>query len=331
MALQIAAGRGCIPDAQNVASVWTCAGAEWLEQLTLEAPAIFSARPVLLNIGANKGYAAPHFLSLWSQHPNATVKAWHREISNVARGRTALGDEPGRARHHGFLSRQMCGACGACRAKPPRPHARNGGYVHLCEMAVANSRLLRHLVNATNLQQLITVHNVAAANESGTVYAPKVLVGTEFASVRGWVGNESVDRIKQSTLDDLSVSLQLPEVIDVCTIDTEGHDPLVLEGMAALLRGKRVTLLEFEYHGKGFWSRTNPERRSLERTAAMLGDMGYRCYLEAPTSVYLPINQGCWHPRFEARRWSNVLCTHDARAQAVIDSKAWSAYRRRIS
>jgi FkbM family methyltransferase len=338
--LHKAEGHGCIPDAETVTSVWNCEGAQWLEQLTLEAPAVFSPRPVLLNVGANKGYAAPHFLSLWSQHPNATVQAWHRAIMDVARGRTAISGEPGQARRHGFLSRQMCGACGACHVKPTLPHSRDGGHVHLCEMAVANSLLLNHLINVTNLRQLVTVHNVAAANESGTVYAPKVLMGTEFETIVPRMSNlalarrrkkldAKLDQIEQSTLDDLASRLQLPKIIDVCTVDTEGHDPLVLEGMAALLRGKRITLLEFEYHSKGFWDARNPDGRSLERTAAMLGDMGYRCFLEAPTSVYLPINEGCWRPAFERRKWSNVLCTHNVRAQDVINAKAWSAYWRR--
>ena len=337
----------CIPDAESVAQVWSCTGAEWLEQLTIDAPSIFSDRPVLLNIGANKGYSAPHFLSLWSQHPNATIKSWRDAIRGVARGKTAMSSEGGKPRRHGFLATQMCGACGACRTKPPPPHLRDGGRVHLVEMTVANSKLLNHLAVATDLQQLITVHNVAVSNESGMIYSPQVKMGTEFATAPPQemgtefatappqvkmgteFGDRYYDRVQLSTVDDLVTRYQLPRVIDVLTIDAEGHDPLVLEGMSAVLRDKRVTLLEFEYHSKGFWNTKHPNSRTLERSTSMLGDMGYRCYLEGPPSVYLPINQGCWRARFERHKWSNVFCTHDARARAIIDARAWAGFDRR--
>jgi hypothetical protein len=119
--------------------------------------------------------------------------------------------------------------------------------------------------------------------------------------------------------------------IDVCTVDAEGHDPLVLEGMSAALRDKRVTLLEFEYHSKGFWSPKHRESRTLQQVTAMLDQMGYRCYLEGSPSVYLPLTQGCWRPTFERHKWSNVFCTHHDKVRAIIDAKAWEAFNRRTA
>ena len=318
----------CIPDAENVSEVWGCSGAQWLVQLTSEAPTLFSTQPVLLNIGANKGYSAPHFLNLWSQHPNATTKAWFDAIRDVARGKTAVSGEDGSARRHGFLATQMCGACGACHGSVTAPHSRSGGRVHLLEMTVANSLLLRHLTNATNLDGMITVHNVAASNESGTIFSPKVTMGTEYAVARNDEASsrEALDRVEQVAVDAFVSRRELPWVIDVATIDTEGHDPLVLEGMSAMLKEKRITLLEFEYHSKGFWSPYHRESRTLRQVTAMLEQMGYRCYLEGPPSLYLPITQGCWRPRFERHKWSNVFCTHDAQARAIINAKAWAAF-----
>jgi hypothetical protein len=210
MSLQ-AANLNCIPDAENITKVWSCAGANWLEQLTREAPTIFSTHPILLNIGANKGYSAPQFLNLWSQHRNATIRSWYGAIRDVARGKVAVSGEGHAARRHGFLATQMCGACGACRGSPQAPHSRNGGHVHLVEMTVANSLLLRHLANATNLQDLITVHNAAASNASGTIYSPRVTMGTEFATATSRA-NGAADRVDQVTVDAFLSSHQLPRV-----------------------------------------------------------------------------------------------------------------------
>jgi len=202
-------------------------------------------------------------------------------------------------------------------------------------MTVANSLLLRHLTNATNLDGMITVHNLAASNESGTIYSPKVTMGTEYAVARNGIESvrinhhhqrEALDRVEQVMIDAFVSRRELPRVIDVCTIDTEGHDPLVLEGMSAMLKEKRITLLEFEYHTKGFWSPYHRESRSLRQVTAMLDQMGYRCYLEGPPALYLPITQGCWRPTFERHKWSNVFCTHGAQARAIIDAKAWAAF-----
>ena len=322
-------GCGCIPYAENVSAVRTCNGAHWLETLAEEAPSIFSAEPVMVNIGANKGYAAPHFLSLFSQHPNATVRAWHSAIKDVARGRTTLDGEDG-PRRHGFLATQMCGACGACHVSPPAPHSRDGGRVTLVEMVAANAQLLTHLSKATRLHGYITVHNMVASNQSGRAYAPKVKVGTEYASVQTSSSKRLPSNVvEQSTVDELLARQTLPQIIDVITIDTEGHDALVLEGMSAVLRQKRVTLLEFEYHSIGFWAAKRRDGRNLEQTTARLGEFGYRCWLEGSPNVYVPINQGCWRPKLERRKWSNVFCTHDARARTVVDSKAWAAFKRR--
>ena len=137
------------------------------------------------------------------------------------------------------------------------------------------------------------------------------------------------DLIEKVTVDALQSSRGLPQTIDVCTIDTEGHDPLVLEGMHDMLRNQRVTLLEFEYGGKGFWQAGKPSSRTLESTVATLGEVGYRCYLEAAGSLHAPINHGCWRPAFETHKWSNVLCTHHPRARGVIDANAWASFRAR--
>lgn len=163
-------------------------------------------------------------------------------------------------------------------------------------MTVANSLLLRHLANATNLQDLITVHNAAASNASGTIYSPRVTMGTEFATATSRA-NGAADRVDQVTVDAFLSSHQLPRVIDVCTVDAEGHDPLVLEGMSAALRDKRVTLLEFEYHSKGFWSpklgRAAPCSRSRRCSTKWATDATWRAHLQftclSPKGVGVPL------------------------------------------
>ena len=51
-----------------------------------------------------------------------------------------------------------------------KPHARDGGTVHLLEMALPNVQLIRYLVATTNSSDLISVHHAAVSNEIGTAF-----------------------------------------------------------------------------------------------------------------------------------------------------------------
>ena len=92
------------------------------------------------------------------------------------------------------------------------------------------------------------------------------------------------------------------------SIDTEGLDPLVLDGAQALLR--RTKLLAFEYNGMGAWL-----SRPLEAEVARLGAQGFDCYFMQRSTLLRLTPASCFvAATHEHRSWSNVLCAHRALA-----------------
>ena len=111
-----------------------------------------------------------------------STKTWLQGIRAVAEGKASVNGEA--PRRNGFLASQTCGACREACVDGSKPHARDGGSVHLLEMALPNAQLLRYLVTATNSSDLISVHNVAVSNESGTAHTQaNLLLGWENAGM----------------------------------------------------------------------------------------------------------------------------------------------------
>ena len=336
----------CIPDAhtQLVGNWRGCTDGGWLQRLTEHVPGILSEAPMLIDIGANKGIAAPVFLSTIGTHSTLSVRSWSDAIADIAHGRKPLLGES-TPRQHGFLKAQLCGACNECgRRHNLLRHALSGAHVHLIELTKANFDLLRSLVNATGSSDVISVHHLAASNESALVRSAKVRLGTEYTTVLplSRTSSNGAWRVEDGTVEQVTFDAFLRRqqldrrVIDVVHVDTEGHDALVLEGMRDALHARRITLLEFEYSGRGYWSsRRTDGQRSLHATLLWLSDTGYRCYMEAvgnktqAREALAPISGECWRAEFETRRWSNVLCTHEARAVEVLERSAWAAYEQR--
>ena len=326
----------CIPDVLALSLNWRGCTAPhgWLEMLTEQLPSLFSPAPIFVNVGANKGYEAPRFLSLWSQRKSVSAKTWLRGIRGVAEGKASVNGEA--PRRNGFLASQTCGACREACMDGSKPHARDGGSVHLLEMALPNAKLLRYLANVTNSSDLVSVHNVAVSNESGTAHTQaNLLLGWENAGIlhpqNYRIAKNRATAVDKLTVDDFLARERLPQIVDLLVIDTEGHDPYVLDGMRGALASKRITLLEFEYSGK--W----PAERSLGHTLTSLAAHGYKCYMESRTrllrgdEILAPLSPPCWDPALEQRKWSNVVCSHETRALAMLDAAAWATFEERKS
>ena len=329
----------CIPDVIQLSRSWLgCTAIHgWQEMLTEQLPSLFSPRPIFVNVGANKGYEAPRFLELWSQRKSVSPRKWLRGIRAVADGNVSVnGEQP---RRNGFLRSQLCGACPQACVNAAKPHARDGGTVHLLEMALPNVQLLRHLVTTTNSSDIISVHHAAVSNESGTAHVQAhVMLGWENAGMlhpQNWrIAKNQATTVEQLTVDGFLERERLPQIVDLLVIDTEGHDPYVLDGMRGALSSKRITLLEFEYSNK--W----PTDRTLENTLTSLAAHGYKCYMETATAresssfarsfeTLAPISPPCWNAALERRRWSNVVCSHEPRALAMLDAAARNAFKER--
>ena len=299
---------GCVPDMG--ALKWNgCADSQW-EQVAATQLAARYPSPVLVNVGANKGYNAAAFMALHSQS-GVTPRSWHRELLRYAKNDTG--------HTHKFLRSYPCGFCGDCHAVDPAPHSRDGGRVHLLELVQANRKLLRHLATRTGVGARVFVHDLAASNATYLEPQPSDPAGSETATLKP--GKKSrKKRLERSggkflqvgTLDDFLARQGLSDVFTV-EIDTEGHDPLVLEGMRESLRARRVGFLRFEYSKRGYWADERVhERRTLEGTLGWLHEVGYTCFMEA-VGALAPISGRCWNTTLDRPHWSNVVCAHEQR------------------
>ena len=226
----------CRPNGSALIPLWGgCPAAPW-QKYAAEDPAIVARypSPVLVNVGANKGYAAAEFLAIWSQR-RVNSKIWLANILAYAGVKSTV---------HGYLRYQPCGECLACKVPTPAPHQRNGGSVHMLELLESNRALLRNLTRQTGIDDIATVHDMAAANETRRVYAPPFHAGFEARSAF-YGTTEKPANLDAVALDDFFKRTALEEAYLV-SIDTEGWDALVLEGMRGLLARGRIGFVEFE-------------------------------------------------------------------------------------
>ena len=321
---------GCVPDVLRLK--WGgCAGSKWT-QMAADRLAERYPTPVLINVGANKGYNGAAFLALHSQS-GVTQRSWARHIQGYARAN---------GKRNGILKFTACGACGSCKAKRPPPHQRNAGTVHMLELLEANRILLREIVARSNVGHLVRVHDLAASNETKRVPQPKILsAGAETASLYtpGQIMSngkraprpKSRGMIDLTTLDDFFTREGLKDIYSV-EIDTEGHDALVLEGMRQTLKARRVGFVEFEYSNKAFWiDHRSALRRTLEGTLRWMHDeAGYTCFMEAGDALAPISPPACWDPDFERPHWSNVVCAHDSNGGLrLLHNLSWTEYAKR--
>ena len=96
--------------------------------------------------------------------------------------------------------------------------------------------------------------------------------------------------------------------IDILGIDTEGNDPLVLDGARDTLASGIVRYLEFEYHFQGAWATTR-----LGDVVQRLDGLGFVCYWIGRGRLWRI--SGCWHPAYEFHHWSNVGCVHESQTE----------------
>ena len=334
----------CAPDVLALArSAWDgCPSNGW--QLAAANDSAVVARypnPVHVNVGANKGYAAALFLALWSRRSRPGVddatpygvnpRVWHQKILDYAMR------NGGKRRGYLTQSQNACGACMACRWPSCRrgnaadcPHSRDGGTVHMLELVAANRALLRNLTSVTRTTDLLHVHEFAASNWTHRIVAPPAYAGQETASIleldnqyakrKNWTAN--LDAV---ALDDFFDAQQLREIFLV-SIDTEGSDALVLEGMRRTLLAGRVAFLEFEVgRYKGYWRTFMPEARWLNTTIAWLHGAGYECFMEAQKRL-APLSGACWRSELSEPRWSNVLCGRVGLPARVLQREARRHY-----
>lgn len=190
----------------------------------------------------------------------------------------------------------------------------------MLELLESNRALLHNLTAATGISDIAKVHDLAASNVTHRVYAPRALAGMEMlAAVEGTKKRPANQ--EAISLDDLFERQALSEAYLV-SIDTEGSDALVLEGMQQLLQQGRVAFLEFEVgKNKGYWQEKHPERRRLDATISRLLEFGYFCFFEAGSQL-APISSPCWSDALSSPPWANVSCAKEGTPALAMEAGA---------
>ena len=119
--------------------------------------------------------------------------------------------------------------------------------------------------------------------------------------------------VPTTTVDQLLASQGL-QAVDLCLIDTEGHDHAVLRGAENALRTHSLKIVTFEYGGLWCFRQPNNACIRLEPLIAFLANFAYSCWWLGNDGDVARIDPTC--EDVSTRRWSNIGCM--AREISVI-------------
>jgi FkbM family methyltransferase len=290
----------CYESALQVAHSSKCPSPNW--QATLAMKLVDKRKPVtMINIGANKGYISIEFLQRFSKI-NVSSSDWYHGLMHHMKRRGHKADD------------NLCGTCDHCRT-PISNIADLDVQVHAIDILPTNAIILNDLFSAFHLPA--HAWNYAVVNSSGFRVSVNARLPTGYELAAAIPGADSAWRtgttVPSITLDAF-MSAQGIQHAHFVTIDAEGWDALVIEGAHNCLANKKIDVLEFEYHGLGFWnndpSENYNEPRYLRRTLQTLKSDGYACFWQGSDGRLAEASEPCWRDAFEFRGWSNLVCTH---------------------
>lgn len=290
--------------------------------------------PVMINIGANTGYAIVEFFARFSDPGRISPKKWKRMMIDYA-------NAP--ATRSGHLVWTACGACFQCNDEMPAGLPVAGrATAHALELDAKNRHVLSHLANVTKMP--LTVHAAAGGAEDGRGCAAwSALAGFEKHAVAAFENMSAIRHPVQHrrhscwrrpkkqlfavrSVDSIMASEGISHVYHL-SIDTEGWDAVVLDGARSALKRRRISIVEFEYSAR--WQQMS---RSLGKVVAELDTYGYRCFFlpggkakatrktkaTRRNSTLVPLSGTCWRSTFEVYRWSNVVCVVEPQAVEML-------------
>jgi len=274
-------------------SFWTsCYANDYIAKLYLADLNIpHRQNKLFFDVGANKGYTIASWLSTWVPQSGVSANSLYVYLSHI-------------------LNINDCGVCSDCNetmleSPQKNDHLPTTLQIHAFEPMKSTYQILLQIRTWFNISSLY-LYQLAVSNTTGIANISKCSVGGEgcgLVSVGRAVSNETVFQIRTITLDDFVEQNRIKQQIDLLKIDTEGADPLVLQGAKKLLSQGQIRMLIFENHRIGAWATT-----SLLDVIESLNVDGFTCHMLGRTGMARLTN--CWSPAFDVKYWSNILCVH---------------------
>jgi FkbM family methyltransferase len=285
-----------------------CPSKPWIDAMIQSDPV---PDKIIIDVGCNKGDDAIEWMERWDPSGSEWSKA--KWVNQLQRTLNETGNAPtyccGPPRTTGY---QKAASFAASEGSGGQANLMaQGSPIGVCvePMETTVDLLLRvqhSLGYDLNNQKHGAFHVVAAAlsdkaDYNSTIDFPDGTAGIENAGIVD-SHNRNVKAVALSTVDNIVADLQLPRV-DILTMDTEGHDPVVLLGASAALA--TVRYLEFEVHrdlGDTAWGST-----TLGSVVHKLDALGLDCYWAGNHGSLLSMNR-CWGHGFEKGVWGNAAC-----------------------
>ena len=296
-----------------------CPSSSWKDAIAPAVSASAAGPLVLVNAGANKGYAVAEFVQRFGS-ATFTARDWLNNLTAIK-------------------SNMMlpCGFCKACQARAPTSRRHPGPiHAHAVELMPGNVAVLELMYSRMHVPG--KVHALALSNYSGEAYRSSVFrTGEEDMGAMDTPQRHSV-KVRSLTLEDWAREHGVRQV-DLLSLDAEGWDLRILRGAASLLTSKRISVVEFELApsrwvtaaGVQHWwtlpsaplerNATHPgllwATRELHATVSWLSELGYSCFWqgrdeEAPLLDATPESLGACTPNIAKVAQANLVCAHSA-------------------
>lgn len=240
---------------------------------------------VFVDIGCNKGYSVASFFDQFA--PKAGISRKH--ICKI---------------HQRLGTAKFRGVCGDCdeRGRPGSGPGNHNPHVYCIDGSPYTHNRTKEVkdILAHPLASEWKLFHQAMTNASGTITYEDC--GVEDCGISR--AGDTLRKARRSIVVpamtyDSFADAQGISFADLVKIDTEGEEPLIIQGMHESLKAKKVGFLAFEIHGTGKgWYRAF----DMQRIVDLLDAYGYTCYMDAKEGR-VALLTGC-----HGRRYSGTYC-----------------------
>eukprot|EP00897_Mesotaenium_endlicherianum_P002141 jgi/Mesen1/1955/ME000147S01050 len=263
------------------------------------------------------GYNVAKWMAYWSPQYGVEPKSWGAYLS--------------KRYSETFEKWFMCGVCGDCNEELKRwrlTDTKTTGLPRILALEPSKHtyNLLREFrpgVATTSVSGYGTERNgrgtrgwrcfrMTASNASYVTKFVDTRPGDELHSL-GTSSAANTSDVQVVSVDDLVRDLKIGHM-QILKIDTEGFDPLVLQGAQKTLASGAVSVLEFEYHHFHHWAVTNLKDVMIELDA-----LNFECFLKGVPAerLYSRLTR-CWSEELEVKTWSNIICSNRKEVEITL-------------